>query len=119
MSADIRDDDPQLQYGHGSDLNWELDGHGPQLNFAASVFDPISGRRLTVWTDQPAVQFYSGNSLTAPLYGTSDRQYRPSDGLALETQHYPNSPNQPNFPSTVLRPGQTYRTTTVYDIPDR
>jgi aldose 1-epimerase len=119
VSADIRVDDPQLQYGNGYDLNWVIDGPGQQLNFAASVLDPISRRRLGVWTDQPAVQFYSGNSLSGPLYGTSDRQYRQSDGLALETQHYPNSPNQPNFPSTVLRPGQTYRTTTVYEIPDR
>jgi len=69
-----------------------------------------------VWTNQPGIQFYTGNSLDGSLYGTSNREYRQSDGLALETQHYPNSPNEPKFPSTVLHPDQTYDTTTVFEI---
>ena len=69
-----------------------------------------------MWTDQPGLQFYSGNFLDGTLYGTSGHQYRQGDGLALETQHFPDSPNQPSFPSTVLRPGQTYATSTVYDF---
>jgi aldose 1-epimerase len=69
---------------------------------------------LEVLTDQPGIQFYSGNFLDGTLYGTSHRAYRQGDGLALETQHYPDSPNHPNFPSTVLAPGQRYETTSVY-----
>ncbi|HJP76445.1 MAG TPA: galactose-1-epimerase, partial [Pseudonocardiaceae bacterium] len=74
------------------------------------------GRVLTVYTTQPGVQFYSGNFLTGTLVGTSGHAYRQSDGFALETQHYPDSPNHPNFPSTVLRPGQTYQQETVYQL---
>jgi aldose 1-epimerase len=119
VSADIRSDDPQLVDGSGFDLNWIIDAEPRQLSFAASVLEPVSHRTLNVWTDRPAVQFYSGNSLYGTLYGTSNREYRQSDGLALEPQHYPDSPNHPNFPSTALFPEQTYRTTTVFEIPDR
>jgi aldose 1-epimerase len=80
---------------------------------AARLRDPASGRQLTMLTDQPGIQFYSGNFLDGTLYGTSGRQYRQGDGVALETQHFPDSPNHPKFPSTVLRPGQRYDTTTV------
>ena len=73
-----------------------------------------SGRVLEVWTTEPAIQFYSGNFLDGTLFGPSGRAYRQGDGVALETQHYPDSPNQPHFPSTVLRPGETYDTTTVF-----
>ena len=69
---------------------------------------------LTISTTEPGLQFYSGNFLDGTLYGTSGRQYRQGDGLALETQHFPDSPNHTNFPSTVLRPGQNYKTSTVY-----
>lgn len=114
VEVDIRNNDPQLVIGSGFDLNWILNsrGSGP----AATVFDPVSHRSLTVWTDQPGIQFYTANSLDGTLYGTSDREYRQSDGLAFETQHYPNSPNQPNFPSTVLVPGKVYQTTTIFQI---
>jgi aldose 1-epimerase len=114
VEADIRNNDPQLVIGSGFDLNWILNSHGSSP--AATVFDPVSHRSLTVWTDQPGIQFYTANSLDGTLYGTSDREYRQSDGLALETQHYPNSPNQPNFPSTVLVPGRVYQTTTIFQI---
>ena len=81
---------------------------------AAVLRDPSSGRQLTILTTEPGLQFYSGNFLDGTLYGTSGRQYRQGDGLALETQHYPDSPNQSKFPSTLLKPGQKYQTSTVY-----
>jgi len=110
----IRDSHPQLLIGRGYDHNWVLDRHGSGLELAARLRDPRSGRVLEVITDQPGIQFYSGNFLDGTLVGTSGRTYRQGDGLALETQHYPDSPNHPNFPSTVLRPGQRYDTTTIY-----
>ena len=107
--------DPQLRMGHGSDHNWVLDRHGSSgLVTAAKLRDPSTGRQLKISTTEPGVQFYSGNFLDGTLYGTSGHQYREGDGLALETQHFPDSPNKPDFPSTVLRPGETYETTTVY-----
>ena len=104
----------QLQIGRGYDHNWVLDRDGSGLELAARLKDPRSGRVLEVLTVEPGIQFYSGNFLDGTLYGTSGRAYRQGDGLALETQHYPDSPNHPNFPSTVLRPGDRYDTTTVY-----
>ena len=111
----IRGNDEQLVFGRGYDHNWVLNppkGHG--LNLAAKLVDPSSGRVLSILTEEPGIQFYSGNFLDGTLYGTSGRQYRQGDGLALETQHFPDSPNKPQFPSTTLRPGETYSTTTVY-----
>jgi aldose 1-epimerase len=119
----IRDNHPQLAIGRGYDHNWVLDrkargskrrGHADRLSPAAILRDPWSGRQLTISTTEPGIQFYSGNFLTGSLYGTSGRAYRQGDGLALETQHFPDSPNQPNFPSTVLRPGQTFTSSSVY-----
>ena len=109
----IRDNHPQLVIGRGYDHNWVLNRHGSGLEPAARLSDPDSGRVLTMYTKEPGIQFYSGNFLDGTLYGTSGHAYRQGDGLALETQHYPDSPNQPNFPSTVLRPGETYSTSTV------
>ena len=85
-----------------------------QLKSGMRVVEPTSGRVLSILTDQPGIQFYSGNFLDATLVGTSGQMYRQGDGFALETQHFPDSPNHANFPSTVLRPGQTYTTQTVY-----
>jgi aldose 1-epimerase len=115
IGARIRGSHPQLVIGRGYDHNFVLDAnrHGG-LNTAAQLVDPASGRMLTVLTEEPGIQFYSGNFLDGTLYGTSGRQYRQGDGLCLETQHFPDTPNKANFPSTVLRPGQTYDTTTVY-----
>jgi aldose 1-epimerase len=112
VGARIRDNFQQLAYGQGYDHNWVLDGSGFRL--AARVTDPDSGRVLSISTDQPGIQFYSGNFLDGTLYGTGGHQYRQGDGLALETQHFPDSPNQLGFPSTVLRPGQTYQTATTF-----
>jgi aldose 1-epimerase len=115
----IRGNFQQLVYGRGYDHNWVLNrrpGDTTSLTQAATLRDPASGRVLTFYTDQPGIQFYSGNFLDGTLYGTSGRQYRQGDGLALETQHFPDSPNHPNFPSTVVKPGQTYKTTTVLNF---
>jgi aldose 1-epimerase len=88
---------------------------GPDgLNLCARAFDPASGRLLTVWTDQPGVQFYSGNFLNGTLVGISGHTYRQSAGYTFETQHFPDSPNHPNFPSTVLGPGKTFTSTTIF-----
>jgi aldose 1-epimerase len=111
----IRGNDQQLVFGRGYDHNFVLNNPHPG-NLAAQLFDPASGRLLTILTDQPGLQFYSGNFLDGTLYGTSGRQYRQGDGLALETQHFPDSPNHANFPSTELDPGQTYDSTTVYEF---
>jgi aldose 1-epimerase len=111
----IRGNHEQLVFGRGYDHNWVLNPpKGEGLNLAAQLLEPWSGRMLSILTTEPGIQFYSGNFLDGTLYGTSGRQYRQGDGLALETQHFPDSPNKPNFPSTVLRPGETYETTTVY-----
>ena len=111
--------DGTLVYGRGYDHNWVLNrrpNDNGKLVEAAALRDPSSGRQLTFYTTEPGIQFYSGNFLDGTLYGTSDRQYRQGDGLALETQHFPDSPNHANFPSTVLRPGQKYTSTTVLDF---
>jgi aldose 1-epimerase len=111
----IRNNDEQLVFGRGYDHNFVLNQpSGSGLNLAAKLFDPSSGRKLTILTTEPGIQFYSGNFLDGTLYGTSGHQYRQGDGLALETQHFPDSPNKPAFPSTRLDVGQTYRSSTVY-----
>jgi aldose 1-epimerase len=109
----------QLVIGRGYDHNWVLDRRDntyTKLELAARVFEKDSGRVLTIYTTEPGIQFYAGNFLDGTLIGTSGRMYRQGDGFALETQHYPDSPNQPQFPTTVLQPGQTYQTTTVYQF---
>jgi aldose 1-epimerase len=115
----IRSDHEQIVIGRGFDHNWVLSRPSPDdtsMILAASLCEPESRRRLDVWTTEPGIQFYAGNFLDGTLYGPSGRAYRQGDGLALETQHYPDSPNQPNFPSTVLRPGEIYETSTIYEL---
>ncbi|NED96184.1 galactose mutarotase [Phytoactinopolyspora alkaliphila] len=113
IGARIRESHPQLVLAQGYDHNYVLDRSGDGLELAATLREPASGRVLSVYTTEPGIQFYSGNFLDGSLVGTSGRVYRQSDGLALETQHFPDSPNNPQFPSTVLRPGEEYRSTTV------
>jgi aldose 1-epimerase len=115
----IREGHPQLVIGRGYDHNWVLNrpsADDKSLIRAARVIEPDSGRVLSIWTTEPGIQFYSGNFLDGTLVGTSGRMYRQGDGFALETQHYPDSPNHANFPSTVLRPGQVYETQTIYEF---
>jgi aldose 1-epimerase len=119
LSDGIRSDHQQIVFGRGFDHNWVLERKSPDdtsLILAAAMCEPTSGRVLKVFTTEPGIQFYAGNFLDGTLYGTSGRAYRQGDGLALETQHFPDSPNHPDFPSTVLRPGETYETTTIFKL---
>jgi len=106
---------PQIKNGGGFDHNFVLDAGQPaQPALGAIVHDPQSGRRMEILTTEPGVQFYSGNYLDGSLTGKAGRAYAKRNGFCLETQHYPDSPNQPTFPNTVLRPGQTFRSTTIH-----
>ncbi|MFC7884146.1 aldose epimerase family protein [Streptomyces sp. NPDC057376] len=117
IGRDLRDAHPQLVTAKGFDHNWVLDkGVTDRPEHIATLRESASGRTLRIATDQPGLQFYSGNFLDGTLTGTGGSLYRQGDALCLETQHFPDSPNQPAFPSTVLRPGQTYRTTTVHSF---
>ncbi len=107
-------DDEQLHYGGGFDHNWVINRSGNGLVLAARVAEPGSGRVMEVLTTEPGVQFYTGNNLDGTIAGKAGRLYGPRSGFCLETQHFPDSPNQPAFPSTILRPGDTYRSETVY-----
>jgi aldose 1-epimerase len=110
----------QLLIAHGFDHNWILNQRtpattGPEgLNLAARALDPVSGRKLTVWTDEPGVQMYTSNFLTGTLVGISGHIYRQTQAYTFETQHFPDSPNEPSFPSTVLGSGTTFNSTTIF-----
>ncbi|MDN3293248.1 aldose epimerase family protein [Streptomyces ficellus] len=120
IGEDIRTAHPQLVLAKGYDHNWVLDkGITERPEPFATLRDPGSGRTMRIATTEPGVQFYSGNFLDGTLAGPSRRTYRQGDGLCLETQHFPDSPNQPSFPSTVLRPGATYRSATVHSFSAR
>jgi len=114
IGARISDANDQLKIGNGYDHNWILRGKNGAMKQAARLYDPASGRVLTVETTEPGVQFYSGNSLTGDYKGKSGGTYSKNTGLCLETQHYPDSPNQPGFPSTELKAGATMRSETVF-----
>jgi aldose 1-epimerase len=105
----------QLMLGKGYDHNWVLKSRGEdQLNLAATVYESVSGRYMEIFTTEPGIQFYSGNFLDGSIIGKSGKPYGHRDGFCLETQHFPDSPNKPEFPSVVLRPGETYKTTTIH-----
>ncbi|MFJ6742374.1 aldose epimerase family protein [Streptomyces sp. NPDC091279] len=115
IGRDLRAGHVQQVQAKGFDHNWVLDkGISATPEKVATLRDPHSGRTLSIATDQPGLQFYTGNFLDGTLTGTGGHTYRQGDALCLETQHFPDSPNQPSFPTTVLRPGQTYRTSTVH-----
>jgi aldose 1-epimerase len=118
ISERLRDDrDAQIKMGRGFDHNYVLKGGGTrEPKFAARLQDPVSGRGVEVLTTEPGVQFYSGNVLDGTAIGKSGHAYAQGDGVALETQHFPDSPNQPAFPSTRLDPGQTYHQLTIYRL---
>ena len=119
IGARIDDPHQQIKFGMGYDHNWVLNrtGDGPQL--AARVVEPRSGRTLEVQTTEPGVQFYTGNFLDGTIKGKGGAVYNRRNGLCLETQHFPDSPNQPSFPSTILKPGQTYQSKTVWKFGSR
>ncbi|CAM4216551.1 Aldose 1-epimerase precursor [Mycobacterium basiliense] len=115
IGAQITANDPQLLLGHGYDHNWVINrGNNTGLVEAARAQDPQTGRTMTVLTTEPGVQFYTSNFIDGTFTGTSGHIYRQGAGFTLETQHYPDSPNHPNFPSTMLNPDQTYDSTTVF-----
>lgn len=113
IGARINADNDQIKKGGGYDHNWVVNGNPGTLRVAAILTDPESGRRLTVETTEPGIQFYSGNFLNGTVTGRYGIKYEKRSGLALETQHFPDSPNEPSFPSTVLRPGVTRHSTTT------
>jgi aldose 1-epimerase len=114
VGARIESDSEQMKLGGGYDHNFVLNGNAGTLRLAAVMTSPESGRRLTVETTEPGIQFYSGNFLDGTFTGRHGVKYEMRTGFCLETQHFPDSPNQPNFPSTVLRPGVTRHSTTTF-----
>lgn len=114
IGARIDQDDEQLRMAHGYDHNWVLNAKGPHpLSLAAEVYEPNSGRAMEVWTTEPGLQFYTGNFLDGSVRGKEGKVYNRRSAFCLETQHFPDSPNHPEFPSTVLKPGKPYHSTTV------
>ena len=109
----------QLTLGKGYDHNWVLDSRGGKLALAARVYEPSSGRAMEVYTTEPGLQFYSGNFLDGSITGKAGQIYQRRSGFCLETQHFPDSPNKATFPSTVLKPRQQYKSTTVYRFSSR
>ena len=119
IGSRINADNEQLHRGHGYDHNWVLDSSGGKLAEAAEVYDPGSGRVLKVLTDQPGIQFYSGNFLDGSIKGKGGKADEFRSALCLETQHFPDSPNHPDFPTTEVKPGEHYHTVTVYSLSAR
>ena len=113
IGARIDQNDDQLKKGPGYDHNWVLNRKGAGLELAARLTDPKSGRSMEIATTEPGLQFYSGNFLDGAFKGKSGHPYVRRSALCLETQHFPDSPNQPNFPSTILQPGKSYDSKTV------
>ena len=117
IGARINDDNEQMKFGRGYDHNFVVNHKGTGLVLAARVRDPESGRVMEVLTTQPGVQLYTGNFLDGTIHGKGGKVYGYRSALCLETQHFPNSPNQPNFPFAELKPGKTFQETTVYRFP--
>jgi aldose 1-epimerase len=119
IGARINNKDQQLEYGLGYDHNWVLNKKGDEMSLAATLYEPRSGRVMEIWTEEPGVQFYSGNFLKGTFTGKYGVVYNQRWGLCLETQHFPDSPNHPTFPTTTLRPGELYKTKTVHKFMTR
>jgi aldose 1-epimerase len=114
IGSRINEAHPQVQYGNGYDHTWVLNKNLNELSLAARVREPHSGRVMDVFTTEPGIQFYSGNFLNGSDVGKGGKRYGFRSAFCLEAQHFPDSPNQPAFPSTTLLPGEIYRQTTVY-----
>jgi aldose 1-epimerase len=114
IGARINDDYEQLVVGRGYDHNFVINRKDDSPTLAARVHEPSSGRVLEVFTTEPGVQFYSGNFLDGTITGKKGHVYKQRNGFCLETQHYPDSPNHPDFPSTILRPGATFHSQTIF-----
>jgi aldose 1-epimerase len=117
IGARINQDDAQLNLGHGYDHNFALNHPTGRLDVIARAFDPSSGRILEASSTEPGMQFYTGNHLNGSIFGKGGWAYQARNGFCFEAQHYPDSPNQPSFPSVVLKPGETYRSTIIYRFP--
>ncbi|MGH9403216.1 MAG: aldose epimerase family protein [Terriglobia bacterium] len=114
IGARINEHTEQLKFASGYDDNWVINHKGPGLALAARVVDPKSGRVIECWTTEPGVQFYTANFLDGMIRGKGWKVYGRRSAFTLETQHFPDSPNQPHFPSTELKPGETYHQTTIF-----
>jgi len=114
IGARIDESDEQLRRARGYDHNFVLSNSGGALARAARLVEPASGRSMEVWTTEPGLQFYSGNFLDGAIRGKAGRAYLARSGCCLETQHFPDSPHHPNFPSTILQPGMRWRSRTVF-----
>lgn len=114
LSERIGDENQQLAFGLGYDHNWVLDNQDGDMALAATVYEPTTGRVMEVFTEEPGIQLYSGNFQDGSLTGKTGKTYVYRGAFCLETQHYPDTPNQPNFPSTLLAPDDVYETTTIY-----
>lgn len=114
IGARIDDPDPILQYGPGYDHNWVTSNPLGKFGLQARVTEPTTGRVMEVWSDQPGLQFYAGNFLDGSITGKDGKVYQRRNAFCFEPQHFPDSPNKPQFPSTELRPGETYHNTIVY-----
>lgn len=114
IGARINNDDQQLKFGKGYDHNWVINKPMNVLGLMARVYEPSSGRVMEVWSTEPGLQFYSGNFLDGTIRGKYGWVYQFRHGFCMEPQHYPDSPNKPNFPSVVLRPGEVYKNTIIY-----
>ncbi|MBN1408807.1 MAG: galactose mutarotase [Calditrichaceae bacterium] len=115
IGDNINADYEQLKIAGGYDHNWKLDNPANvKMNLAATVYEPTTGRFMEILTEEPGIQFYSGNFLDGSITGKNGDVYKFRSGFCLETQHYPDSPNKPEFPSVVLRPGEVYKTTTIH-----
>lgn len=114
IGARINSDEEQIQFAKGYDHNWVFDKPAGQLSPVANVLDKASGRRMEVFTTEPGMQFYAGNFLDGSITGKAGRKYQHRHGFCMEPQHFPDSPNRPNFPSVELKPGQIYKNTIVY-----
>jgi aldose 1-epimerase len=114
IGARLMDEHEQLRAAGGFDHNFVLARTRDELAPAATLYDPGSGRVLDISTTEPGLQFYDGHLLNGRVTGAYGRRFAPSTGLCLETQHFPDSPNQPRFPAVILRPGRRYRSTTVW-----
>jgi aldose 1-epimerase len=114
IGKDIDANDIQIGYGPGYDHNWVLNKEGQELSLAAEVYEPTTGRVMTIHTTEPAIQFYAGNFLDGTITGKSGKTYPQRFGFCLETQHSPDSPNKPEWPTVVVRPGEVYKSTTTH-----
>jgi aldose 1-epimerase len=114
IGARINNEDQQLEFGLGYDHCWVLNKSEDGMNYAGYVYDSVSGRKIDIYTTEPAIQFYSGNFMDGKDIGHENLPYNYRSAMCLETQHYPDSPNHDNFPTTVLNPGEVYKSTTIY-----